>query len=80
MRMKRFDSGVDAMHAGDVGTGCTHAGFHSTTARYASDRQEIRYVTVCDACAAEIREVHRDAYVPAYDPRGNDPYLRAARA
>jgi hypothetical protein len=36
---------------------------------------EIRYVTVCDACGTEMREVMREPYRPNFDPAGNDPYI-----
>jgi hypothetical protein len=57
---------------------CTHEGFHSGVGRYCPDTNRLRYVMVCDECQAEVSEVHAEPYSPAYDPRGNDPYLRAA--
>jgi hypothetical protein len=57
---------------------CTHEGFHSGQGRYARETGSLRYVMVCDACRAELREVQVLEYRPAYDPRGNDAYLRAA--
>ena len=56
---------------------CDHSGSHSPRAKYERVTEEIRYVTVCDGCGCEIREVHRERYVPDYDPTGNNPYLGA---
>ena len=54
---------------------CEHQGLHSPIAHYERARGEIRYVTVCDGCGSEVREVHRESYAPAFDPAGNDAYL-----
>ena len=56
---------------------CDHSGLHSPQGRYERETAEIRYVVVCDICGAETREVAREPYAPAFDPRGNDPYLTA---
>lgn len=56
---------------------CTHQGFHSGQGRYDADRQLLRYVVVCDACHAELREVDTQLYRPEYDPRGNDAFIHA---
>ena len=57
---------------------CDHHGFHSGEGRYDAKSGTLRYVVVCEACRAELREVSIERYAPAYDPRGNDVYLRAA--
>ena len=57
---------------------CDHAGLHSPQGRYQHDRREIRYVVVCDGCGSEVDEVLREPYAPAFDPAGNDPYIKAA--
>ena len=57
---------------------CPHNGFHSGVGRYCSETQRLRYVMVCDDCQQELDEVHVEPYRPAFDPRGNEPYLRAA--
>jgi hypothetical protein len=57
---------------------CTHEGFHSGQGRYIRETGSLHYVMVCDACRSEIREVEVLEYRPAYDPHGNDAYLRAA--
>ena len=67
---------VDIDHARH--TGCDHAGLHSPQGRYLPDRGEIRYVTVCDECGTETGEIHRETYMPNFDPRGNDPYISPA--
>jgi hypothetical protein len=59
---------------------CDHSGTHSPYGRYMRDSAEIRYVTVCDGCGAEISEVMREPYQPNFDPAGNDPYILSAAA
>jgi hypothetical protein len=56
---------------------CTHDGFHSGEGRYESATQTLRYVIVCDACGAELREVVAQRYTPAYDAHGNDTQAAA---
>jgi hypothetical protein len=56
---------------------CQHDGFQSGQGRYDPMSQQLRYVIVCDACDAELREVLVQPYVPGYDPHGNDAYLAA---
>jgi hypothetical protein len=57
---------------------CDHQGFHSGEGRYDPKSGTLRYVVVCEACRAELREVSVERYAPVYDPRGNDAYVRAA--
>ena len=57
---------------------CQHDGFHSGQGRYVPETGSIRYVMVCDLCRTELREVEVLEYRPAYDPGGNDAYLRAS--
>ena len=57
---------------------CTHDTFHSGVGRYTPETGRLRYVMVCEACEAEVAEVHVEQYRPAFDPAGNEPYLRAA--
>jgi hypothetical protein len=57
---------------------CDHQGFHSGEGRYDATARTLRYVVVCDACRAELREVSIEAYAPRFDARGNDEFLRAA--
>jgi hypothetical protein len=49
---------------------CTHDGFHSAESRYETTTQTLRYVIVCEACRAEMREVFVQKYVPSYDAHG----------
>ncbi len=63
---------------GAIARMCDHQGFHSGEGRYDASSRTLRYVVVCDACRAELREVSVENYSPAFDPRGNDEYLRAA--
>jgi phage terminase large subunit GpA-like protein len=57
---------------------CSHDGFHSGVGRYCNESHRLRYVMVCDHCGTELAEVHVEQYSPAFDPAGNQPYLRAA--
>ena len=57
---------------------CNHDGFHSGIGRYCNETQRLRYVMVCDRCETELAEVHAEQYRPAFDPSGNEPYLRTA--
>jgi hypothetical protein len=57
---------------------CKHDGFHSGEGRYCSETRRLRYVLVCDACRQELQEVHVESYQPAFDPKGNDPFLNPA--
>lgn len=57
---------------------CEHQGFHSGEGRYDAASHTLRYIVVCDACRAELREVAVESYAPKFDPRGNEAYLRAA--
>ena len=54
---------------------CDHAGFHSGAGRYDAATETLRYVVVCEACEAELREVLVQPYAPSYEPRGNDGFL-----
>ena len=56
---------------------CSHDGFHSGEGRYERATGTLRYVLVCDACRAEVREVSVQPYVPEYIADGNAPYLAA---
>ena len=47
---------------------CTHEGFHSGQGRYIRETSHLRYVMVCDACLAELREVEVLDYRPAVRP------------
>jgi hypothetical protein len=63
---------------GAIAQMCDHHGFHSGEGRYDATSRTLRYIVVCDACRAELREVSVENYSPRFDPRGNDAYLRAA--
>jgi hypothetical protein len=49
---------------------CEHAGFHTGHGRYDQDSERIRYVMVCDACEAEVRELDTLEYRPQFTPQG----------
>jgi len=56
--------------------GCEHEGFHTAQGRYNSETLVLRYVVVCDTCHKEMREVLVQRYTPAFDPRGNDVFVK----
>jgi hypothetical protein len=49
---------------------CNHQGFHSGQGRYDVDTKTLRYVVVCEACRAELREVHVQRYEPTFHRTG----------
>jgi hypothetical protein len=49
---------------------CEHVGFHTAQGRYDPTAERLRYVIVCDACEAEVRELESQAYRPQFAPRG----------
>jgi hypothetical protein len=49
---------------------CEHVGFHSGRGLYDASAQRLRYVIVCDACQAEVRELESQEYQPQFTPRG----------
>jgi hypothetical protein len=59
---------------------CSHHGFHSGRARYRRETAQLRYVVVCDACLAEIREIDAIEYRPEFRPHtGRAPRRPATR-
>jgi hypothetical protein len=57
---------------------CSHAGFHSGQGRYDHGAGMLRYVLVCDDCAAEIAQIRVEPYRPSFDPGGNDTVRQGA--
>jgi hypothetical protein len=49
---------------------CEHVGFHTGQGRYDQAAERLRYVIVCDACEAEVRELESQEYRPQFTPRG----------
>jgi hypothetical protein len=49
---------------------CEHVGFHTGQGRYDQAAERLRYVMVCDACKAEVRELEAQDYRPRFMPRG----------
>ena len=49
---------------------CDHVGFHSGRGSYDQLTEQLRYVIICDACQAELRELETQVYRPAFTPRG----------
>jgi hypothetical protein len=48
---------------------CLHQQCHSGASRYSHERAQMRYVIVCDACNAELRELGAVDYQPRFQPR-----------
>ena len=48
---------------------CEHVGYHSGQGRYDRSAARLRYVIVCDACEAEVRELDAEEYTPQFTPR-----------
>jgi hypothetical protein len=49
---------------------CDHVGFHSGRGSYDQLTEQLRYVLICDACEAEVRELEREKYRPRFTERG----------
>ena len=49
---------------------CEHVGFHTGQGRYDPTAERLRYVIVCDACEAEVRELEEQEYRPQFTPQG----------
>ncbi len=49
---------------------CDHVGFHSGRGSYDQLTEQLRYVIICDACDAEVRELERQEYRPQFTPQG----------
>jgi hypothetical protein len=49
---------------------CEHVGFHTAQGRYDPETQRLRYVIICDACEAEVRELESQDYRPRFTPQG----------
>ncbi len=48
---------------------CDHVGFHSGRGSYDHLTGQLRYVIVCDACDAEVRELETQIYRPQFTQR-----------
>jgi hypothetical protein len=49
---------------------CEHVGFHTGQGRYDQTAGRLRYVLICDACEAEVRELESQEYRPQFTPQG----------
>jgi len=49
---------------------CRHDRFHSGQGRYCHRAARLRYVVVCDACGAVVREISAVDYRPRFEPSG----------
>jgi hypothetical protein len=56
---------------------CAHDGFHGISTSYDRDRGVLVYHWTCESCGARLSEAAREQYRPTFDPRGNEPFLRA---
>ena len=45
---------------------CDHVGFHSGRGSYDQLTEQLRYVIICDACEAEVRELERRSIAPVH--------------
>jgi hypothetical protein len=49
---------------------CEHKGFHSITSRYDRGSGVLVFVSVCERCGKQLREVSRLAYRPRFESDG----------
>ena len=56
---------------------CVHDEFHGIRSAYDRRRGLLVYYWTCERCGKRLHEVRREEYRPAFDPRGNDPYIAA---
>jgi hypothetical protein len=49
---------------------CEHKGFHSITSRYDRGSGVLVYVSVCERCGKQVREVNRLPYRPRFESAG----------
>ena len=49
---------------------CEHVGFHTGQGRYDPTAGRLRYVLICDACEAEVKELESQEYRPQFTPQG----------
>lgn len=57
------------------GMACTHDDFHAIRTAYDRRRGVMVFFWTCEHCGERLGEADRQAYRPAYDPRGNDRFL-----
>jgi hypothetical protein len=62
-----------------MSTNCTHSGLRGFCTDYDRHLGVMVYFWTCEGCGALLDEARREEYRPSFDPRGNDPYLSAAR-
>jgi hypothetical protein len=60
------------------GMRCRHDGFHEIHSAYDRQRAVMVFHWTCERCGARLEEVGREAYRPAYDPRGNERFQPAS--
>jgi hypothetical protein len=48
---------------------CRHDGFHTAASHYNHRSGVMRFMLVCDACGAKVKDVTRVEYRPHFDPR-----------
>ena len=56
---------------------CRHDGFREIQSDYDPSAGVLVYHWACEHCSTRIAEAGRIAYRPAFDPSGNDQYIRA---
>jgi hypothetical protein len=55
---------------------CRHDGFHTAASHYDHSSEVMRFMLVCDACGAAVKDVTRVEYRPHFD-RGQTRQLAA---
>jgi hypothetical protein len=59
---------------------CAHGGFHAISTAYDRRSGVLVYHWTCERCGARLSEAGREPYRPAFDPRGNERFVRAGTA
>jgi hypothetical protein len=54
---------------------CRHNGFHDIRTAYDRRSGVLVFHWTCERCGELLTEARREPYRPAFDPRGNDPFV-----
>lgn len=54
---------------------CEHDGFHAIQTAYDRSSGVLVFFWICEHCGAQLREVRREEYRPAFNPTGNRVFL-----
>jgi hypothetical protein len=55
---------------------CSHTGYHGIRTIYDRRRSVLIYEWTCECCGKPLGEARRVSYRPAFDPRGNERFMR----